>query len=564
MSLKRFTTASCLAIALVQSPTPQAQALDCPSLEHLQAPASMSKAERQTWQARIAAIADAANDYTPPPDSDRLLAPSPDNTPALSPADELAGPGAEMQHLEAAIDLLRPLEGLDGIDRARRLTREAQYRLVGLTASPGCTLHALAAAAAQLEASVGLLPRRQRPVAQAVIDHYVELATDLAGRLIDRFVDQRTPTAWDEQVMADWQAASVLLERGAAVAALDALSKVSGNIHGTIAFDMDSFEQALRQEASVAMAGYSYAISVGGSLVRQDGEGWARTPTDGASPMQATRAMNVASTGKVLTSIAAQKLLDVRGVNVEWAIGPWLPSSWSRGAGVEDIRFSELMRHVSGLAGSIQMSHDSWSDLEIAVAQPTGMKTWQYENANLGLFRALIPNLLIDNDSINHGMLAAIMYASWVDSSVLAPAGVNTALCDDPSDSPTLYYPWPYVGQGGSERGNELHLCGGGGWYLSSRDWVKVLSALRYGNLLSPARRNELYVKGLGADNMSGVLGVYYGKGGSFSFDNGRGVRTCIMDFPTGLQVSLSVNANNALVGCGPIIAAYDSAWYVK
>lgn len=378
----------------------------------------------------------------------------------------------------------------------------------------------------------------------------------------------RLPNARETMIEAD-----ALYEAGnwsgAAAGYRDALSMLTFEC----VLDLEALEAGLSTEGSTVSVGHAYAIGRFGSLVASGAGGQARLPQSPPSkPMTPQTKVNTASTAKVLTTIAALRLLTSRGIGLDDPIGPYLPEPWDTNPYFDQITFRRLMTHTSGIGGGNQWMADGWEQLkEAALAFVWPLPQVQYENVNLGLFRALIPEILGFPTEIlapgNAGLFAGTIYADWVDDAVLSPSGVNTALCNDPESPPTLYYPGFAQNADGWFPGDLRYFCGGGGWSLSAEDWIAILGATRYGGLLSGAEKAELYGTPLAWWPRLRSYGTVYLHNGALISPQG-GVRTCIGDFPQGWQVAFLLNQNvpfqnagSVYDACTAVIDAFDAAW---
>ena len=94
------------------------------------------------------------------------------------------------------------------------------------------------------------------------------------------------------------------------------------------------------------------------------------------------------------------------------------------------------------------------------------------------------------------------------------------------------------------------------------------LAHLRYGDILKPETRTAMNdgLLGWGANStQNGDHGTYYGHNGSLRYSPlpWKGMRSCIMDFPNGVQVGIIINSRD---GAYPTPAsllrqAFDNAW---
>ncbi|NIP79482.1 MAG: serine hydrolase, partial [Gemmatimonadetes bacterium] len=95
-------------------------------------------------------------------------------------------------------------------------------------------------------------------------------------------------------------------------------------------FDVDLFEQNIRDALDGETVGYAYAISEHGQLAASGANGFARTAVDGQLAQSAGKRTNIASVTKTITAVAVLQLLERRGLTIDSDIDPWIPADWTR------------------------------------------------------------------------------------------------------------------------------------------------------------------------------------------------------------------------------------------
>lgn len=149
-------------------------------------------------------------------------------------------------------------------------------------------------------------------------------------------------------------------------------------------FDVDQFEQNIRDYFVDNSVGFAYSINQDGVTVRHDGWGDARKAADQPDEIavgftEDTR-MTIASVAKTITATSTLKILqDTPGVGIDSLIEPYLPTAWKRGPGIETITFRELLTHHSGLRR--QDWNGNGADLD--PAGPAGPDGDTHESASL-------------------------------------------------------------------------------------------------------------------------------------------------------------------------------------
>ena len=95
--------------------------------------------------------------------------------------------------------------------------------------------------------------------------------------------------------------------------------------------------------------------------------------------------------------MALLKLLHDRGISVDSPIAPHLPNDWAKAPGLGLIRFSDLLRHTSGLDTNDSSTQTLTSLRDVIATDFSGTLPYTprppYVNANFGLLRILIPRI---------------------------------------------------------------------------------------------------------------------------------------------------------------------------
>lgn len=336
-------------------------------------------------------------------------------------------------------------------------------------------------------------------------------------------------------------------------------------------FDIDLFEQNIKDALEDQSVGFAYAINQNGWLQRESGFGKARTSADGNANMTAHTPINVASISKTITTVAALRALeDNPDVDLDDAVAPYLPLTWELGPGMDEVTFRELLSHTSGIEFSGGQEDQSYVSLRDVVEEGvTGAKTYKYSNVGISLFRILIPNIQDEFSApvdISQADRFAYIYRSYVMNKVFGPMDLTEAYLNEPDDAAFLYA-FPDDGTRGIRTGNWTLTAAAGGWYLSAHELARFLAHLRYNDaILSPESRAIMDEENLGwTETLDGDHGTYHAKGGALNYDNPiKGVRTIIINFPYGVQASVVVNSTEGQgYNLHAILRdAYDDAWH--
>jgi len=295
-----------------------------------------------------------------------------------------------------------------------------------------------------------------------------------------------------------------------------------------------------------------YACFIGQSLTFQ-AYGNARTAADApAKPFLSSTKMPVASVSKVVTALAAIRILDQHNLSLDAAIGPYFPADWTLGTNVAAITFRELLTHTSGINNYGNTPQD-YADLQQFFSTITidpANKVPFYSNYNFSVFRILLP--IIDgfvDDPANRPAKLAAAYIKIVQTNVFEPVGVVGADAKPPASGPqaTGYaysYAFPGTSQGWDWKDDTLSV-GAAGWYLSVEDLAHVLVSLNKddGLILTDAQLQAMLPrpKPLGWDVATGYR--YIEKNGGWGW-NGTSLSTSIAIFGPGVIGVLFINSD--------------------
>jgi CubicO group peptidase (beta-lactamase class C family) len=133
-----------------------------------------------------------------------------------------------------------------------------------------------------------------------------------------------------------------------------------------------------------------YVALVGDTVISG---GMARRDTDPpALPMGPEVMANTASVGKVFTTVVLLQALARHGLDVDTAIGPYLPPEWVRGPNVETVTFRDLLTHRSGFRHDSTRIFLSEAAAQEQIALGIGTNVhglFQYNNINFSIVRDL-------------------------------------------------------------------------------------------------------------------------------------------------------------------------------
>lgn len=350
-------------------------------------------------------------------------------------------------------------------------------------------------------------------------------------------------------------------------------------------FDVELFRMNIEDQLTNAL-GYAIVINQNGMVAESNAFGMGATNASSGAVINASiqHDINIASVTKPLTAMAVIKLMQDRGQLLNFPIGIWLPTSWTKSTAMSNITFQELLTHTSG----IRQSNTSWNSLKATVAGPLeGPKTYAYSNVNFALFRAILPKL---NDVLtfnnNENSMGVTTFENWMSNNyisvmqqqVFTPADIQNAICNVSPGVTTMqaFNELNNPPLNPRNAGDWTQTCGGGGYYLSTLEMAKVMAYLVHTeNILSNAQKTTMDNNLLGwdpNDSFASTKGQVYGKDGALFWDlnsdgnpnaGESGLQTWVGKFPNNVEVALSITSiGNGFRGISGIMqTAYENAW---
>jgi CubicO group peptidase (beta-lactamase class C family) len=289
----------------------------------------------------------------------------------------------------------------------------------------------------------------------------------------------------------------------------------------------------------IALIGTSKAVS----------SGLARTAADPPKLAMGPNVMvNVASVGKMFTTIAVLKSLARHHLSIDSRISPFLPPDWVKGPGVNTITFRELLTHRAGFrldSGRVFETDDAAREQIRQGVQQVDKHVADYNNIDFTIFRDMLPFMegAPEPGPAARAAAATRFFITYIQRQVLDPVGVKDATCA-PVPNAMLMYPPPGAG---TARGRSAPVgpsaCSAGGWFMTPASMRRVVDGLISGNsLLSSSQRQQMDDNCLGWDcSLTGQAG-YRGKDGG------------IADGSAGLQTFFGI-----LAGTIPVVVATSS-----
>ncbi|MBK8608623.1 MAG: serine hydrolase [Chitinophagaceae bacterium] len=352
-------------------------------------------------------------------------------------------------------------------------------------------------------------------------------------------------------------------------------------IQNPTAFDLNKFEQNIRDTYGPQTTGFSYSIAVGDKIVKNGAMGKARINGDGDIDYSIETRQHLCSVSKLVTAIAVCSTLKMMNKTLEEKVIKYLPTSWVIDSSYKDLSFRQLLSHKSGFT----VQSDFYNTLKDMISQPRGDTSPKYNNSNFTLCRILLPCMYFGTNWIEQqpGTVentTAILFRTLTRELVLKPAGLTYWNLADFKDwthvNPSgyrapRYYVMDNLNLPSVEYGDYLLQSGAGGLVLSTYEMAQVLVALENEQLLPKSWTDQMKQNGCGFDGtgVSGSHGKYYAKNGGLQDVSGRGAESMVMIFPNKIMVSISCNSNRSyndqLVGNFSLIAQlFDQSFVVQ
>jgi Beta-lactamase len=324
-------------------------------------------------------------------------------------------------------------------------------------------------------------------------------------------------------------------------------------------FDAPGFIHSLKEQLTGNVAGYSIRLTESGWTIGQATQNWSKEPQDGARAWTPDTRMHVASLSKTVTAIAMTRLLGERGISLNEPIIGYLPDYWTKGPGVDQITFAELMAHTSGLAFGSGSSQSDFAYMKAQIAAGTTHSgQYSYQNLNYGLCRILLatasgnipvdlifPPLLGADVNDQFWDFAAISVYKWyVANCVFAPAGVTgPGFTHEAADA--LAYNFPVTGNGWNSQ-DLTSMAGAAGWHMSVNEFLKVMATFRRSDtIVTSAQAQAMLDNGFGLNRpvVQTHLGSVYHKIGAWH-DGASQWEQCVAFFlPLQMELVILVNS---------------------
>ena len=299
--------------------------------------------------------------------------------------------------------------------------------------------------------------------------------------------------------------------------------------------------------------GYAYLVLRDGAIAASKGSGFARSASDGGSPMLTSTPMHVASLSKFITTVTTLHLLEEYQISTEASISPYFPSDWELGPGVTELTFMDFLAQQAGLNeyGTFFFRANHYDSLKQLIANGAENPQVKFYNNNHHSFMRVVLPVLVDQqngtDRTYDPFNTAISYRDIVKTELFDPIGAIGTLNSADLDVALAY--------GGADDNNsglggslDFSLVGGAyGWHISAADfttlWQKVWHTEE---IFSSSMREEMQ------ENRAGLFETYSGRNGTYYIKNGwwfystnpdQEIQTVAIHFPDNTDLIVYINS---------------------
>lgn len=326
----------------------------------------------------------------------------------------------------------------------------------------------------------------------------------------------------------------------------------------TKVFKTEIFKEELIKQLTSAR-GYGFVITQNGQIAQTHEAGIGSILRGDTMPFTINSFINIASVTKTLTATTFIQFMRYRDITIDSTIGKWLPDSWPKNAQIRNLTFKQLLTHTSG----IRTSRTGWSNLKTVVANTLeGPQTRSYSNVNLALFRAMLPKMNNPNlFTTNENNMSAGDFESWMSDryimimqdNIFKKIDLQNRGCVVVPNQMQMFNEVPNTMKT-DVTGDWTNFCGGGGFYLTTKDLSKFIVYLTHSNeFITDSERTLMDNEGLGWWQKLGVTGgTAYGHDGALIGDlndsgtldpSEPGLQTLIIKFPNKVELALSINS---------------------
>jgi CubicO group peptidase (beta-lactamase class C family) len=341
----------------------------------------------------------------------------------------------------------------------------------------------------------------------------------------------------------------------------------NNNYHAAVnkpASEYDQLFQSIKYKLEGKCVGYQITISHNGQNPVSFAGGYARLPQDIPElKMNGNVKFHTASVSKTITAIALYRVLqsinrDVSKVFLK-PVFYYVPRHWTIHESMKRISVWQLLSHTSGIKKNFGVDYAGLKELFETGINLEDWRKYDYNNANFGIMRFIIPGLLEKNITSFYntkGGLAAEtlqaiefanFYKEYVQDSVFTPAGVSNAGFAIPPFIGGVCYRFPHMGYKGETFSDAFLTAGSHGWVLSSQELDKVMSAFYYTEKIVSKETREIMIdRKYGFDGWGKTAKgyKYLSKGGYYPGTQNKGeLHTWVLHFEEGYDMSVIINS---------------------
>ncbi|MFA6060250.1 MAG: serine hydrolase domain-containing protein [Taibaiella sp.] len=280
----------------------------------------------------------------------------------------------------------------------------------------------------------------------------------------------------------------------------------------TKVFKTEIFKEELIKQLTSAR-GYGFVITQNGQIAQTHEAGIGSIQRSDTIPFSINSFINIASVTKTLTATTFIQFMRYRDITIDSTIGKWLPDSWPQNEQIRNITFKQLLTHTSG----IRSSSTGWSDLKGVVANALeGPQSPSYSNVNLALFRAMLPKMNnLNLFTTNENNMSTGGFENWMSNryimimqdNIFKKIDLQNRGCVALPGQMQMFNEIPNVMKT-DVTGDWTNFCGGGGFYLTTKDLSKFIVYLTHSNeFITDSERTLMDNEGLGWRQRPGVTG---------------------------------------------------------
>jgi hypothetical protein len=321
--------------------------------------------------------------------------------------------------------------------------------------------------------------------------------------------------------------------------------------------------------------GYAATISYNGALKTSRNAGSARlSPDTPTRTMDIFSRYSVASVAKTISAAALMKAISVKAQGSALLNEPaykYLPKHWTYASSSKQITLMQLLRHTAGIRSTGGSDYALLKQLMANGVLSTNVNVYQYDNANYGFMRLIIPTMAgytIDQISSTSGMTTAQIdklesaqatvyadsYKDYCRKSIFEKLGSCTSQVIDCKntydDYPNLYYRFQ-SGVKGSAVGDLTLVSASQGWVLNTFQVDEFFRKLAFTNTLIPQSYHTIMVNNTAGYDVTSQTndGIsYYWKNGIYETNLSNpslsnSYRSVIIGFGDGIQITIMANS---------------------